>query len=121
MLTPRLMQLRRLVIGEVSRFPDLAKVLFERGPHRALTNLTTMFERLAARGLLALDDPSVAASQFNWLIMAEPLNRAMLLGDEEIPAADPLRRHVAAGVKVFLAAYATRQGQTPQAKPRSRR
>jgi TetR/AcrR family transcriptional repressor of mexJK operon len=120
-LTPRLMQLRRLVIGEVSRFPDLAKVLFERGPHRALTNLTTMFERLAARGLLALDDPSVAASQFNWLIMAEPLNRAMLLGDEEIPAADPLRRHVAAGVKVFLAAYATRQGQTPQAKPRSRR
>ena len=31
-LTPRLMQLRRLVIGEVSRFPDLAKVLYERGP-----------------------------------------------------------------------------------------
>ena len=27
-LTPRLMQLRRLVIGEVSRFPDLAKVLY---------------------------------------------------------------------------------------------
>ena len=50
-LTPRLMQLRRLVIAEVARFPDLGRVLYERGPQRALTNLTAMFERLAARGL----------------------------------------------------------------------
>ena len=35
-LTPRVMQLRRLVIGEVSRFPELAKVLYERGPMRAI-------------------------------------------------------------------------------------
>src|SRR6187399_164951 len=73
-LTPRLMQLRRLVIGEVARFPDLARVLYERGPQRATAKLVTMFERLAARGLLTLDDPSVAASQFNWLIMADPVN-----------------------------------------------
>ena len=56
-LTPRLMQLRRLVIGEVGRFPDLARVLYERGPQRAMTKLAAMFERLAARGLLTLDDP----------------------------------------------------------------
>ena len=122
-LTPRLMQLRRLVIGEVSRFPDLAKVLYERGPQRALATLTAMFERMAARGLLTLDDPSAAASHFNWLIMADPLNRAMLLGDEAVPEADALRRHAAAGVRVFLAAYATRPRHTPQVKaaPRSRR
>jgi len=35
-LTPRLIQLRRLVIGEVSRFPELAKVLYEGGSMRAL-------------------------------------------------------------------------------------
>ena len=57
-LTPRLMQLRRLVIGEVSRFPELAKVLYERGPMRAIAALATAFERLAARGLLAIDDPA---------------------------------------------------------------
>ena len=115
-LTPRLMQLRRLVIGEVSRFPDLGKVLYERGPQRALTNLEAMFERLAARGLLTLDDPSVAASHFNWLIMADPLNRAMLLGDEGIPAPGALRRHAAEGVRMFLAAYATRPGHTSHVK-----
>ena len=104
-LTPRVMQLRRLVIGEVSRFPELAKVLYKRGPMRALTALATAFERLAERGLLAIDDPMIAASQFNWLIMSAPLNQAMLLGDEAIPTQAELRRHAADGVRVFLAAY----------------
>jgi AcrR family transcriptional regulator len=104
-LTPHIMQLRRLVIGEVSRFPELATVLYQRGPLRAITTLAELFERLAGRGLLAIDDPLVAASTFNWLIMAEPLNRAMLLGDEAIPAPAELRRHAAEGVRVFLAAY----------------
>lgn len=104
-LTPRLMQLRRLVIGEVSRFPELAKVLHERGPGRAVTALATTFDRLADRGLLAVDDPLVAASHFNWLVMADPVNRAMLLGDEAIPTEAVLRQHAAEGVRVFLAAY----------------
>jgi TetR/AcrR family transcriptional repressor of mexJK operon len=99
------MQLRRLVIGEVGRFPDLARVLYERGPQRAIATLTAMFERLAGRGLLALPDPASAAAQFNWLIMADPVNRAMLLGDAAIPKPTALRRHAAEGVRVFLAAY----------------
>jgi TetR/AcrR family transcriptional repressor of mexJK operon len=104
-LTPRLMQLRRLVIGEVARFPELARVLYERGPQRATAALAKTFERLAARGLLVLDDPLLAASQFNWLVMSEPLNKAMLLGDEAIPKPTALRRHATEGVRVFLAAY----------------
>jgi TetR/AcrR family transcriptional repressor of mexJK operon len=107
-LTPRIMQLRRLVIGEVSRFPELARVLYERGPARALATLAAMFERLAARGMLSIDDPSVAASHFNWLVMSAPLNQAMLLGDEAIPKPAELRRHAAEGVRVFLAAYGRR-------------
>ena len=104
-LTPRLMQLRRLVIGEVARFPELAKILYERGPHRAKVILAQTFQRLAARGLLVMDDPLLAASHFNWLVMSEPLNRAMLLGDDAIPKPAALRRHAAEGVRVFLAAY----------------
>ena len=104
-LTPRLMQLRRMVIGEVARFPELAKVLYERGPQRAIDALAKTFDGLAARGLLAIDDSTTAASHFNWLVMSEPLNRAMLLGDEAIPKAAALRRCAAEGVRVFLAAY----------------
>jgi AcrR family transcriptional regulator len=104
-LTPRLMQLRRLVIGEVSRFPDLARVLYEGGPQRAVAALAVAIEQLAHRGLLTVEDSLVAATQFNWLIMSAPLNRAMLLGDTAIPTAQELREHAAEGVRVFLAAY----------------
>jgi TetR/AcrR family transcriptional regulator, mexJK operon transcriptional repressor len=79
-LTPRVMRLRRLVIGEVGRFPELAKALFDGGPKRAIAAFAATLRRLADRGLLTIRDPGVAASQFNWLIMGEPLNRAMLLG-----------------------------------------
>jgi len=65
---------------------------------------------------LTIDDPSVAASQFNWAIMADPLNRAMLLGDEAILAAEARRLHIAEGVRVFLAAYATRPRPKRQVK-----
>lgn len=104
-LTPRLMQLRRLVIGEVGRFPELAKVLYDRGPQRAISALAKTLESLTARGLLMIDDPMLAASQFNWLVMSAPLNQAMLLGDKAIPKPPALRRHAAESVRVFLAAF----------------
>jgi len=40
--------------------------------------------------------------------MSAPLNQAMLLGDGAIPKPAELRRHAAAGVRVFLAAYGKR-------------
>lgn len=104
-VTPRIMQLRRLVIGEVTRFPELAKVLYERGPLRALKLLAQIFEQLGKEGLLRVDDPMQAASHFNWLVMSDALNVAMLLGDAAIPKPAELKRQAAAGVKVFLAAY----------------
>jgi TetR/AcrR family transcriptional regulator, mexJK operon transcriptional repressor len=111
-LTPRLMQLRRMVIGEVTRFPELARVLYERGPKRAMAMLAASFSRLADRGLLAIDDPLVAASHFNWLVMSAPLNQAMLLGDSAIPKPAELRRQAADGVRIFLAAYGRPSGTT---------
>ncbi len=104
-MTPRLLQLRRLVIGEVARFPELAEALYERGPKRAIAALAAVFERLAGPGMLDVDDPLAAATQFNWLIMGEPVNRAMLLGDRAIPSESELRDQARAGVRVFLAAY----------------
>jgi AcrR family transcriptional regulator len=110
-LTPRLMRLRRLVIGEAGRFPKLAEVLYERGPQSAMEAFATSLEGLAERDLLSIDDAAVAASHFNWLVMSAPLNRAMLLGDDAIPKPAALRRHAAEAVRVFLAAYG-KQGRT---------
>ena len=37
-LTPRILQLRRLVIGEVGRFPELGAALYAGGPGRAIAS-----------------------------------------------------------------------------------
>jgi len=108
-LTPRIMQLRRLVIGEVARFPELAKVLYERGPLRAMKMLAQVFAELGKQGLLKVEDPMLAASHFNWLVMSDALNVAMLLGDSAIPKPAELKRQAAEGVRVFLAAYGAKR------------
>jgi len=104
-MQPRLLQLRRLVIGEVGRFPELGRTFYERGPGRTVLALGAAFERLAERGVLQLDDPLLAAAHFNWLIVSIPLNQAMLWGQDEPPAPADLDRYVDTGVRVFLAAY----------------
>lgn len=107
-MDPRLLQLRRLVIGESGRFPQLGCLFYERGPGRTIDALTTMFEELASRGALELEDPRLAAAHFNWLVMSIPLNQAMLLGKDEPATPTELNRYADAGVRVFLAAHRKR-------------
>jgi AcrR family transcriptional regulator len=104
-MQPRLLALRRLVIGESGRFPELGRLFYERGPGRTISALSMTFERLAQRGLVELDDPQVAAAHFNWLVMSTPLNAAMLLGDDQVPSRADLGHFADSGVRVFLAAY----------------
>jgi AcrR family transcriptional regulator len=107
-MQPRILQLRRLVIGEAGRFPELGQVFYEQGPGRTIAALAAVFERLAERGVLQLDDPQLAAAHFNWLVMSSPLNQAMLLGQDQPLGRAELNRHADAGVRAFLAAYAAR-------------
>ena len=104
-MQPRIMQLRRLVIGEATRFPDLGRTFHERGPGRTITAVAAAFETLAGRGLLRVDNPAQAATHFNWLVMGAAVNRAMFLGDDEIPAPADLNGQADDAVRVFLAAY----------------
>ncbi len=108
-LRPHVIQLRRLVIGEMSRFPELGRTFHERGPGRTIAALSGAFADLDARGVLRVADPTAAATQFNWLVMSAPVNEAMLLGDDRVPAAAELDHHVDGAVRVFLAAYGARQ------------
>jgi len=103
-MQPQVLQLRRLVIAEAGRFPELARTYYARAPQRVLAALAAALQRLAARGLLRLNDPLLAANHFAFLIVAIPLDKAMFCGDDSFTAAD--LAHVAdAGVRAFLAAY----------------
>lgn len=109
-LTPRLMRLRRLVIGEVGRFPELGRMLHERGPGRSIARLARAFEVYREAGHAAIPEPHEAATHFNWLVMGGPVNAAMLLGDNAIPDSATRNRHARECVRIFLSAYATEDG-----------
>ena len=104
-MTPRLMRLRRLAIGEAGRFPELGRALHEKGPARSIDKLARAFSSYRMAGHLSMRDDEEAATFFNWLVMGGPVNAVMLLGDEEILDGHAIDRHSREAVRIFLAAY----------------
>ena len=109
LLQPDVVRLRRLVIAEADRFPEIGRAWFDRGFDRALVILGEAMQRLAGRGLLHnLHDPALAAYQFAGLVMYQPMNQVMFAGADAPPPAERLTRIADSAVDVFLAAYGPR-------------
>jgi TetR/AcrR family transcriptional repressor of mexJK operon len=72
LMQPRILQLRRLVIGEAEPFPELGRWAAERGPGRAMNALATAFEQLVAARILLIEDVRLAAANFSYLIISLP-------------------------------------------------
>ncbi|MBB5956882.1 AcrR family transcriptional regulator [Saccharothrix tamanrassetensis] len=100
---PHLIRMRRVVIGEADRFPDLARTWYSSGPERGYERLAHRFAQLTDQGRLNTPDPLPAAQQFVWLALSVPLNKAMF--DPEPYPVDELHRFADEGVRTFLAAY----------------
>jgi TetR/AcrR family transcriptional regulator, mexJK operon transcriptional repressor len=107
-LQPRVLRLRRLVIAEAPRFPELGRAYFERAPGRTIEALADLFARLAARGRLRVEDPRAAAAHFNWLVLSIPMNEILLLGDYERFTLAQLDAFADSGARTFLAAFGAR-------------
>ena len=106
LLQPDVLRLRRLVIAEADRFPEVGSAWFDRGFDHALVILGESMRRLADRGLLHnLSDPKLAAYQFAGLVMYQPMNQVMFAGTDALPPAGRLGRIADAAVEMFLATY----------------
>lgn len=104
-MTPRLMRLRRMVIGEIERFPDLGRALYENGVGRSVARYARAIEHFSSMGELQCSNAEAAAIYFNWLVMGAPTNAAMFLGDAGIPSKAALEAHATESVRIFLAAF----------------
>jgi AcrR family transcriptional regulator len=104
---PHLIQLRRMIAAEATRFPKLARAWHRAGPERAHATLAGHIERLVQRGLLRADDPLIAAQHLNYLILSVPVNEAMFTGRDRPYSRRELHRFADEAVRVFLAAYGT--------------
>ena len=104
---PDVLRLRRLIIGEAARFPELARRYYELVPGRVYTALAEQFRELQRNGKLQPGDPTVAATHFAWLTLGLTLDRGMFYpvgwATEDVDL-DELAKSAAA---VFLAAYGT--------------
>ena len=103
---PHLVRMRRLVVAESGRFPDLARAWHAAGPERGHATLAEQIRSLTERGLLEAPDPLMAAQHLNYLILSVPLNEALFSGRETAFPARRLNRWADEAVRVFLAAYA---------------
>jgi TetR/AcrR family transcriptional repressor of mexJK operon len=103
-LRPNVLSLRRLIIAEAERFPDLARTYFELAPSRGIDAITDAFRTYQRRGLLHLGDARLAAAQFAYLVLGIPLDRAQFCPQER-PSPAERDRLATEAVRVFLAAY----------------
>ncbi|WP_249138550.1 TetR/AcrR family transcriptional regulator [Phycicoccus avicenniae] len=104
-LAPRIVRLRRLVVGEAMHFPGLGEALWTHGPAASMAWVAQHLRDFADRGWLHVPDPDRSAATWNWLVMAAPLEEAMLRGGPD-EGADGLEAHCREAVRVFLAAHA---------------
>ena len=100
----RVLRLRRLVIANADRFPDVGRSWYEQGFERVLATLATSFQGLADRKLLHVDDPLLAANHFVGMLLWIPVNKAMFTGDHRSSPGE-LERSAVAAVRAFLAGY----------------
>ena len=98
-------QLRRLVIGEANRVPELARLYYEQAPTRTLAAFADCFARLHDRGLLHVPEPGLAAEHFAFLVVGRCIDQALFCGGPQVLTDVDVEGFVRAGVRVFLAGY----------------
>lgn len=99
-------QLRRLVIAEAPRFPELGLLYWERGFLPVLEALGHCFDILRQRELLTVPDPLLAANHFAGMLLWIPSNQTMFASGTLPIGPDELAPMIDAGVTAFLRAYA---------------
>jgi len=103
-LSPVALCVYRTVIGESRRFPDLGRIFYSSGPAEVERLVAEYLDGAGRRGLLAIDDPALAADLFLSMVRGQTHLRCVL-SERPAPADAELERMVAAAVSRFIRAY----------------
>jgi len=110
LMQPDVLRLRRLVIANADRFPEMGRAWYEHGFERVLATLANQFQRLTEQQLLGAHDPEMAANHFVGLLLWIPVNKVMFSGESALSSEEELERFADAAVFVFLQAYGRQHG-----------
>jgi TetR/AcrR family transcriptional repressor of mexJK operon len=106
-MRPEMLSLARLIIGEVSRFPEIGRAYQASGPDQLLRGIMRFLEAQRRAGRLEFDDAELAAQDLWGLILSAPRTQALYM-PETPPDRATLDRYIRNGLRVFLKAYSTR-------------
>lgn len=104
-MDPKVQRIRRLVIAEAPRFPEVATAYWERGFQRAIATVAEHFRKLTEAGKLQTPDALTAAQHFAGLLLWIPSNRTMFSGRPDVVTDDELVGYARDGADAFLRAY----------------
>jgi hypothetical protein len=96
--------LHRLVVAETSRFPEVGKIFYERGPRQTHLLLAGFIADAQQRGRLQGIDPYLAAQQLIWLCMGGHY-QMLLTGAADGVSAEDIAADVEAAMTTFFRAY----------------
>jgi AcrR family transcriptional regulator len=99
--------LRRMILADTARFPELGQALLEDGALVTRARLTEYLEARARAGALELDDARLAAFQFMSLCQSD-LYLYAEFGVVNDPPPERIREAVRGAVRTFLRAYERR-------------
>ena len=103
-LSPVVAGLFRHTIAEASRFPEIGRLLFERGTLQVQEAIAGHLARWRDRGVLDVEDPRAAAIQFVALCQGDLASRSRL-GVLEYPVDEQVRESVRRAVRTFVRAH----------------
>lgn len=105
-LSPEAIALNRIIIAEVTRFPELGEAFWHAGPARTRTQIEAFLRRATLAGTVNVPDPRQAAEQFAALARGEIHLRQLLRPEGEV-GAKAIAAAASSAVHVFLRAFGT--------------
>jgi AcrR family transcriptional regulator len=101
---PRKASALRTVIAIADRMPTIGKTFYETGPSTGIAKLADYLRAQTAAGVLKVDDPEIAASQFLDACQAT-LFKPVLFNFAPAPSPERVSYVIGIAVRTFMAAY----------------
>jgi AcrR family transcriptional regulator len=93
--------LQRVVLAEGDKFPEIAQTFYTKAMRRTVTTLANWLRVEKERGLIAIEDPEIAAGILLGMLAFEP-HRATMFGRKPLPGRKDLEARVQTCAKLFL-------------------
>ena len=101
MLNGDVIALQRMVLAESDKFPEMAQTFYVKAMLRTVATLANWLRAEKERGLIAIENPEIAAGMLLGMLAFEP-QRAVMFGQKPLPTRQELLQRVEVCASLFL-------------------